>query len=37
VNAWLKLLKPWAAERHKRNLDRLPEATEVPKGKGEER
>ena len=36
VNAWLKLLKPWAASRHKRDLDRLPEATEVPKGKAAE-
>jgi len=33
VNAWLKLLKPWAAGRHKRDLDRLPEATEPPKVK----
>lgn len=31
VNVWVKLMKPWAAGRHKRDLDRLPEATEVPK------
>lgn len=31
VTAWVKLLKPWAAGRHKRDLDRLPEATEPPK------
>lgn len=33
VNAWLKLLKPWASGRHKRDLDRLPEPTEPPKAK----
>ena len=35
VNAWLKLLKPWAASRHKRHLERLPEATEPPKGQAD--
>lgn len=31
VNAWVKRMKPWVAVRHKRTLDRLPEATEPPK------
>jgi hypothetical protein len=36
VDTWVRLLKPWVKDRHKRELDMLPRATEPPKVEGAE-